>query len=99
MTEVTPPTDRRADLSGADLRSAYLYGADLRSAKGIRMAGPVGSSGRMIYGVAHEGEAMIQCGCWWGTLSATLVRVSEEYAGRPELDDYLAAVRWVGGVR
>ena len=92
----------RADLSGAVLRGAVLYGADLTGTRGIRSAGPVGAEGRMIYGVAHEDGAMVQAGCWWGTVPATFGAVEERYAdgsGREQYRaDYLAAVRWVGGI-
>ena len=91
-----------ADLSGAVLRGAVLYGADLTGTRGIRSAGPVGAEGRMIYGVAHEDGAMVQAGCWWGTVPATFGAVEERYAdgsGREQYRaDYLAAVRWVGGI-
>lgn len=103
-----------ADLSGADLGEASLYGAslyganlngailrgtDLREACGIRSAGPVGRSGRMIYGVAHEGgEAMIQAGCWWGSPEDTIARIRLKYEG-DEAEDYIAAVRWVAKAR
>lgn len=90
---------RGANLSRSNLRGADLSGADLSGAIGIRLAGPVGASGRLIYAVVHTGGPMIQAGCWWGSLSDTLARVAEVYAGRQELENYLAAVLWVGGVR
>ena len=108
---------RGAYLNGADLRGAYLNDADLRGAKligaklfganlfgatGIRIAGPVGGDGRMIYGVRHEGGAMIQAGCFWGTVPEVIAAIEARYADGSGLEHhraaYLAAVAWVGGV-
>jgi uncharacterized protein YjbI with pentapeptide repeats len=90
-----------ADLRGADLTDADLRGADLSGAHGIRSAGPNGAEGRMIYGVAHPGGAMIQAGCWWGTVPATVAAIEARYAdgtGREQYRAaYLAAVHLVGG--
>jgi len=92
---------RGALLRGALLRGADLSGADLSGAHGIRSAGPVGAEGRMIYGVAHPGGAMIQAGCWWGTVPATVAAIEARYAdgtGREQYRAaYLAAVHLVGG--
>jgi uncharacterized protein YjbI with pentapeptide repeats len=63
---------RGANLSGANLSGANLSGADLSGAKGVVSFGPVGTAGRIGFIVAHEPEPMVQLGCHWDTLSATL---------------------------
>ena len=78
---------READLREADLWGAYLWGANLcganlcganlRGAIGIVAFGPV-PSGRIGYIVQHEPEPMVQLGCWWEPLSATLAKLREE---------------------
>ena len=92
----------RANLSDADLSRANLSGANLFGATGIRIAGPVGGDGRMIYGVRHEGGAMIQAGCFWGTVPEVIAAIEARYADGSGLEHhraaYLAAVAWVGGV-
>ena len=70
---------RRAYLREADLSEADLRGADLHEAKGIIQVGPVPTSGRIGYCVDHGDKVMVQLGCWWSDLDATLARIREQY--------------------
>jgi hypothetical protein len=91
----------KADLRGAqfyntNIAGCTFYGTRFEEAIGIRVAGPIGREGRMIYGVAYEGEPRILMGCWWGTASEAVEAVQKTYAGLG-LDPkaYLAAIAWV----
>jgi len=91
-----------ADLSGADLSGANLTRVDLAGADGIRSAGPVGATGRLIYAVAHADGPRIYAGCFAGTVAEMLSAVEERYAdgtGREQFRaSYLAAVAFVATV-
>jgi hypothetical protein len=67
----------RANLSGAD-----LSWANLSKAKNIISLGPMPTSGRIIYIVRHpekEGGAMVQAGCFWGTLDELEAKVKASH--------------------
>jgi Pentapeptide repeats (8 copies) len=68
-----------ADLRGADLKGADLSGANLRGAKAIHLFGPMPTSGRMIYAVAHESGRMVQAGCFWGNLDELESKVNASH--------------------
>ena len=59
---------RGANLREADLREANLHGASLQAAAGIKVFGPMPTSGRIIYAIDHDKTYMISAGCFWGDL-------------------------------
>ena len=76
-----------ANLSGANLYGAYLYGT-ARVAKGslAAMAGPVGDSGRTVFGFimrpdeSHKKPWLaLVCGCFSGDEKAYRAKVTERY--------------------
>lgn len=83
---------RGAGLRGADLQKADLQKADLRKAECIHTAGPMPTSGRMVYAVEHKPCLMVQAGCFWGTLDELEKAVREEH-DNPHYHDVIAYFR------
>jgi uncharacterized protein YjbI with pentapeptide repeats len=81
-----------ANLDGANLGGANLRGADLDGAKGVISFGPVPTSRRIGYAIAHEGRVMVLLGCWWGDLETTLLRIADTHP-TPEGAAYADLVR------
>ena len=78
---------RSANLRGANLRSANLREANLSGAEGIISAGPIGTNGRMIYGVLHDTCVMFQCGCHWGDTAETVDAIRAKYGEGSTYED------------
>jgi hypothetical protein len=68
-----------ANLSGANLSGADLRGADLRGAESIVSFGPVGRERRIGYAVRHNGNAMVQLGCFWGAEDQAFAAIADKY--------------------
>jgi uncharacterized protein YjbI with pentapeptide repeats len=77
---------------GANLDGANLDGANLDGAKGVISFGPVPTSRRIGYAIAHEGRVMVLLGCWWGDLETTLLRIADTHP-TPEGAAYADLVR------
>ena len=78
------------DLRGANLQGADLYGCDLRRTKNIMRFGPMMSSGRICYAVAHSDKIMFQAGCFWGTAE----ELEEKVKNDQDRWDYMLAIEW-----
>jgi hypothetical protein len=93
------------DLTGADLRGAYLSsavptGADLRGAIGVADLGVADPRGYRLLAVAHDdGTAMLYAGCRRLTAAEALAHWgAPEYPDRVRGDRYVSAIRrWMGG--
>jgi hypothetical protein len=64
-----------ANLEGVDLEGTCLEGSNLEGAKGIYAAGPMPTSGRIIYFVQHKDKIMVRAGCFWGDIDTLREKV------------------------
>lgn len=78
---------QNCEFANANLKNVYIYGTDFIRAKGIKLLGPVGGTGRTIYAYTHNGEIRIQAGCFNGTPNELREAVNAKYCHKSDLHD------------
>ena len=87
-----------ADLAGAKLAGAKLAGAKLRDAivdgdGAVLILGPIGSRAAYLTVFRTDKGLRLQTGCFYGSASDFLARVTETHVGTKHERDYIGAVK------
>ena len=69
--------------------------AELSGAKGIKLFGPMPTSGRIVYFVWHKDKWMCQAGCFWGDLDKLEAKVKAKH----NCPTYIALITMMRGVK
>src|SRR5690606_8930900 len=83
-------------LEDSKLYGANLEGANLEGAKGIAVAGPMLSSGRLLYANVHKGAIKIKAGCRYLPVAQMKEHVIKAHgADTPNARCYLLAIDYL----
>ena len=96
-TELSPRWLEGAYLYGAHLENAMHKGAPLWSRRPVLQLGPCGRRGRqtVVFFFENSAEPVVQCGCFYGTLTEFQKKVTETHKGSFYGQEYMAVVNHI----